>query len=183
VVDNGVASDAMYAYKGNVPAPDYDMILWFWDGYNDPGSTLQCFTTSQIGSWNEIYWSNAEYDRLCAQQGEELDPQRRAAMIYRMQEVMYAGNPQNVLTYFDYLQAVNVQKWTGWTPYYNAEGPVFYVSLPRDYINIRPRPASEAAGGGSSTGLIVGSVAAVVVIAGLALWWFRRRSGSRAEEA
>ena len=62
VVDNGVASDAMYAWKGDSPAPDYDMILWFWDGYYDPGSTLQCFTTSQIGWWNEVYWSNAEYD-------------------------------------------------------------------------------------------------------------------------
>ncbi len=79
VVDNGVASDAMYAYKGNVPAPDYDMIIWFWDGYNDPGSTLQCFTTSQIGSWNEIYWSNAEFDKLCVQQGQELDAEQARA--------------------------------------------------------------------------------------------------------
>ena len=59
VVDNGVASDAMYAWKGDSPAPDYDMILWFCDGYYDPGSTLQCFTTSQIGSWNEVYWSRS----------------------------------------------------------------------------------------------------------------------------
>ena len=93
VVDNGVASDAMYAWKGDSPAPDYDMILWFWDGYYDPGSTLQCFTTSQIGWWNEVYWSNAEYDELCEQQGRELDPQKRAEQIWRMQEVMYAREP------------------------------------------------------------------------------------------
>jgi peptide/nickel transport system substrate-binding protein len=186
VVDNGAASDAMYAWSGNVPSPDYDMILWFWDGYNDPGSTLQCFTTSQIGYWNEVYWSSAEFDRLCAQQGVELDPQKRADLIYRMQQVMYAENPQNVLTYFDYLQAVNVKKWTGWTPYYNAQGPVFYDSLPKSYINIAPRTAAGAASGGgggaSSTGLIVVIAAgvAVVIVAGVML--LRRGSRRRVEE-
>ena len=184
VVDNGVASDAMYAYKGNVPAPDYDMIIWFWDGYNDPGSTLQCFTTSQIGSWNEVYWSNAEFDKLCVQQGQELDANKRAQLIYQMQQVMYAQNPQDVLTYFDYLQAVNTTKWTGWTPFYNASGPVFYDSLPRSYINIRPKTAAETGSGSSSssTTLVIGAVAAVVVVAGLLVWWLRRRGG-RAEEA
>jgi len=183
VVDNGVASDAMYAYKGNVPAPDYDMILWFWDGYNDPGSTLQCFTTSQIGYWNEIYWSNAEYDKLCVEQGRDLDVNKRADLIYRMQQVMYAENPQNVLTYFDYLQAVNVQKWTGWTPYYNAEGPVFYVSLPRSYINVGPRAASgTTGGGGGNAGIVIGAILATVVVAGVLVLWLRRRSAARAEE-
>jgi len=183
VVDNGAASDAMYAWSGNVPAPDYDMILWFWDGYNDPGSTLQCFTTSQIGYWNEVYWSDAEYDKLCEQQGVELDAQKRADLIYRMQEAMYAENPQNVLTYFDYLQAVNVKKWTGWTPYYNAEGPVFYNSLPKSYINVGPKAGVVAAADGSgSTGLIVGIVAAAVVACVVLLVWLRRRVGARDEE-
>ena len=170
-----------------MPAPYYDIIIWFWDGYNVPGSTLQCFTTSQIGSWNEIYWSSAEFDKLCVQQGQELDANKRAQLIYQMQQVMYAQNPQNVLTYFDYLQAVNVKKWAGWTPFYNANGPVFYDSLPRSYINIRPRTAAEMAGGGggdggSSTTAIIGVVAALAVIAGILVWWLRRRGG-RAEEA
>ena len=153
VVDSGVASDAMYAWKGDLPAPDYDMILWFWDGYYDPGSTLQCFTTSQVGWWNEVYWSNAEYDELCEQQGHELDPQVRAEQIWRMQELMYAENPQNVLTYFDYLQAVNTEKWEGWTPYYDADGPVFYNGMIQSYLNVRPKAgstAADAAGGGST---------------------------------
>ena len=183
VVDNGVASDAMYAYNGNVPAPNYDMILWFWDGYWDPGSTLDCFTTDQIGSWNEVYWSNPEFDKLCAEQDRELDPQKRADLIYRMQQVMYADNPQDVLTYFDYLQAVNVKKWTGWTPYFNAQGPVFYNTLPQSYLNLAPRTATEGTGGGGmGAGVIVGIVVAVAVIAGILLVWLRRRGG-RAEEA
>ena len=99
---------------------------------------------------------------------------------------MYAQNPQNVLTYFDYLQAVNVKKWAGWTPFYNAHGPVFYDSLPRSYINIRPRTAAEMAGGsgggGSSTTAIIAVVAALAVIGGILVWWLRSRGG-RAEEA
>ncbi len=185
VVDNGVASDAMYAWKGDSPAPDYDMILWFWDGYYDPGSTLQCFTTSQIGWWNEVYWSNAEYDQLCEQQGRELDSQTRAEQIWRMQEVMYAENPQNVLTYFDYLQAVNVEKWTGWTPYYDAEGPVFYNGMLQSYLNVGPKAgaATTAGGGGSSAGAAVGVSIAAVVVAGVLVWWLlRRRRSGRAEE-
>lgn len=184
VVDNGVASDAMYAWKGDYPAPDYDMILWFWDGYYDPGSTLQCFTTSQIGWWNEVYWSNAEYDELCDRQGHELDAQVRAEQIRRMQEVMYAENPQNVFTYFDYLQAVNTEKWEGWTPYYDAEGPVFYNGMIQSYLNVGPRTtASTAESGGGSGGLVAGVVVAAAAMAGVLAWLLlRRRRGERAEE-
>ena len=185
VVDNGVASDAMYAWKGNNPAPDYDMILWFWDGYYDPGSTLQCFTTSQIGWWNEVYWSNAEYDKLCEQQGRELDPQKRAELIWKMQQVMYADNPQNVLTYFDYLQAVNTDKWDGWTPYYGEGGPVFYNGMIQSYLNVGPKAAADGEPRRRRRPRIVASptvvVAAIVVVA-LALV-ARRRRGGRAEEA
>ena len=184
VVDNGVASDAMYAWEGDYPAPDYDMILWFWDGYYDPGSTLQCFTTSQIGWWNEVYWSDAEYDDLCVQQGRELDAQKRAEIIWRMQEVMYAQNPQNVLTYFDYLQAVNVDEWTGWTPYYDEDGPVIYNYIIQSYLNVGPKTAATEADGGGNAGTIVGVSIAVVVVAGVLVWWvLKRRRSDRAEDA
>ncbi len=183
VVDNGVASDAMYAWKGNNPAPDYDMILWFWDGYYDPGSTLQCFTTSQIGWWNEVYWSNAEYDALCDQQGQELDPQKRAEQIRKMQELMYAENPQNVLTYFDYLQAVNTDRWTGWTPYYSADGPVFYNGMIKSYLDVRPKTAAAAASSGSSNAALISAVIAAAVLVGIfVLVLLRRRRGGQEEE-
>ncbi|MCX6371937.1 MAG: ABC transporter substrate-binding protein [Actinobacteria bacterium] len=188
VVDNGVASDAMYAWKGDSPAPDYDMILWFWDGYYDPGSTLQCFTTSQVGWWNEVYWSNAEYDELCEQQGQELDAQKRAEQIWRMQEVMYAENPQNVLTYFDYLQAVNTERWEGWTPYYGEGGPVFYNGMIQSYLNVGPRAGQDDGAGGEAaggkTGTIAGVSIAVLLVTGVLVWWVvRRRGAGRAEEA
>jgi hypothetical protein len=161
------------------------MILWFWDGYYDPGSTLQCFTTSQIGWWNEVYWSNAEYDQLCEQQGQELDAQKRAEQIWRMQQVMYAENPQDVLTYFDYLQAVNTDKWEGWTPYYGEGGPVFYNGMIQSYLNVGPKTAAagEASSGGGNTGTVVAIVVAVAVVAGVVLLWaLKARRRDRAEE-
>lgn len=184
VVDNGAASDAMYAWEGDDPAPDYDMILWFWDGYYDPGSTLQCFTTSQIGWWNEVYWSDAEYDELCEKQGHELDAEVRAEQIRRMQEIMYAQNPQNVLTYFDYLQAVNTSRWEGWTPYYDADGPVFYNGMVQSYLNVKPKAAAANAvsDGGGSTWIVVAAVAAVVVVAAVVWFVSRGRRADRAEE-
>jgi peptide/nickel transport system substrate-binding protein len=159
-------------------------IFWFWDGYWDPGSTLQCFTTSQIGWWNEVYRSNAEYDNLCNQQGRELDAQKRADLIHQMQQVMYAENPQDVLTYFDYLQAVNVEKWDGWTPYYNAEGPVFYNGILQSYLNVRPKAVAASSGAGSGNGAFVVVAAVVVAVAAALMWWLlrRRRAGIAEEE-
>ena len=179
-----MASDAMYAWKGDSPAPDYDMILWFWDGYYDPGSTLQCFTTSQIGWWNEVYWSNAEYDKLCEQQGQELDAQTRAEQIWRMQAGDVRGEPAERAHVLRLSAGRQRGQVDGWTPYYDAEGPVFYNGMLQSYINVGPKAAAAAAGGGGgSAGAIVGVSIAAVIVAGVLVWWLlRRRSGGRAEE-
>ena len=102
-----------------------------------------------------------------------------------MQQVMYADNPQNVLTYFDYLQAVNTERWEGWTPYYGEGGPVFYNGMIQSYLNVGPKAAAEgeASNGGGSTGTVVAIVIAVAVVAGAVLWWaLRTRRKDRAEE-
>ena len=56
--------------------PDFDMVVWDWTGYFDPGQTLSCLTTGEIGSLNEPFWSNAQYDALNTQQSSTIDPQR-----------------------------------------------------------------------------------------------------------
>jgi peptide/nickel transport system substrate-binding protein len=187
VVDEGAANDALYAYggpSGSDPAPAYDMVLWNWDGPWDPGSTLVCFTTSQIGMWNEVYWSNPEFDALVKAQGAELDMNKRAELIWKAQQVMYSENPQNVLTYFDYLQAVRTDKWTNWQPYYNAQGPVFYGYLPQQYIGLKHSTGKAESGGGSVRSVVIAAVGAIVVIVIAVVLILRRRSAARvAEEA
>ena len=63
VMEDGALSDDLYSYdKSGAYAPDYDMYLWSYAGYADPGDTLASFITDQIEWWNDPCWSNAEYD-------------------------------------------------------------------------------------------------------------------------
>ena len=74
VMDDGIYYDSIWAYQGNTYSPDFDMYLWNYDGYADPGDTLASFTTAQIENWNEPCWSNAEYDALVNEANTTLDP-------------------------------------------------------------------------------------------------------------
>ncbi|NLE21414.1 MAG: ABC transporter substrate-binding protein, partial [Actinobacteria bacterium] len=56
VMDDGIYYDSIWAYQGDDYSPDFDMYLWDWDGYADPGDTLASFTTAQIENWNEPCW-------------------------------------------------------------------------------------------------------------------------------
>ena len=77
VVDEGyIDSQFWNTVKGRF-TPNFDMYLWDWDGYVDPGADLQTFTTAQIDNWNEPCWSNPEFDRLYKEQEMTLDPAKR----------------------------------------------------------------------------------------------------------
>ena len=77
VVDEGALGDSIWNYKGSTYAPDYDLALWDFMGYIDPGDSAACFTTDQIENYNEMNWSNPEYDRLTVEQYREMDTARR----------------------------------------------------------------------------------------------------------
>ena len=62
VMDDGIYYDRIWGYEGDTYSPDFDLYLWDWDGYADPGDTLASFTTSQIEYWNEPCWSDARFD-------------------------------------------------------------------------------------------------------------------------
>src|SRR5450759_3575289 len=89
VVDEAVYFDKIWSYNGNTFEPDFDAYIWQWDGYLDPGQTLDCFTSGQIEGWNEFAWSNKAFDRLDVTQNRTLDVNQRAELIKQMQAVMY----------------------------------------------------------------------------------------------
>ena len=60
-----------------------------------PGADAGLVHHDQIGGWNEPCWSNAEYDKLCAQQEVTLDTTRRQQLIWRMQQIMYEQTPRS----------------------------------------------------------------------------------------
>ena len=184
VVDEGALGDDIWNYKGDTYAPDYDLALWDFMGYIDPGDSAACFTTDQIENYNEMNWSNAEYDRLTEEQYREMDPAARMELLKQGQAVMYAEQPMIVIDYPSVLQAVNVERWEGWQPY--VGGSVWNNFLDRQsYLELKPKvaEAEAAASEGSSTTLwvVVGAVIAVVMIVILAVL-IRRNRGRAVEE-
>lgn len=180
VLDEGALEARLWNYEHGVYAPDFDMYVWDWDGYNDPGQTLACETTAQIESTNESCWSNAEYDTLNVEQASALDRPMRKDLIDRMQQVMYEQTPWAVLTYPDHFEAYNTDRWTGWTQVMSGHGPAFYTAGNIDtYLNVRASVlnAAEGGAGGASIFLVVAVVVAVVAIAGAVTVVVMRRRG------
>ena len=181
VLDTGALQDRIWNFKGDTYVPDFDMYIWDWAGYSDPGQTLAAEVTAQIGNTNEPCWSNAEYDRLNDEQASAMDPARRKQLIDGMQQIMYEQTPWVVLTYPQYLEAYNDARWTGWVRMFNGTGPAFLTTgYPQSYIDVRP-VATEASGG-SSVGLWVAVAAGAVVVLALIVWLLVRRR-PKAEEA
>jgi peptide/nickel transport system substrate-binding protein len=183
VQDEGVFFDKIWNYEGDTYAPDFDAYYWNWDGYADPGQTLDCWTTAQIEGWNEQGWSNERYDELNTAQNQEMDPDKRADLIHQMQQVMYEDCPVIVTTHPLKLQAYRTDKWTGWERCNFGEGPVACgASFPWAYYNLKPVVA-ETTGGGTNAGLWIGiGIAAVVVIGLVVFFVMRGRRGGPAEE-
>ena len=164
VIDVGQFTSAIYNYSGNIWKPDFDLTVWDWGSYYDPGQTLNCLTTGEIGSLNEPFWSNAQYDALAVQQGRTLDPQKRKAIVWQMQQIMYQQSPWIVIAYPEDLEAYNTAKWTGWTQMFGGTGPAWNCEGNYDtYLNLRLRAAK--ASNSSSATLIVAAIVAVLVAA------------------
>ena len=183
VVDEGALGDSIWNYTGDTYAPDYDLALWDFMGYIDPGDSAACFTTDQIENYNEMNWSNAEYDKLNTQQYETMDPQKRIEVLKRMQQIMYAEQPMIVLDYPSVLQAVNTAKWDGWAPY--VSGSVWDNMISRQsYLDLKPKVATAATTdqGSSPATIWIVVVAAAAVIIGIVVWLVRRGRGRALEE-
>jgi peptide/nickel transport system substrate-binding protein len=182
VQDEGVYFDKIWNYEGDTYAPDFDAYYWNWDGYADPGQTLDCWTTGQIEGWNEQGWSNEEFDRLNEAQNQAMDPDERADLIHQMQQVMYEDCPVIVTTYPLKLQAYRTDTWSGWTRCNYGQGPAFCAATnPWAYYSLRPQ-AAEVAAGGTNVGLWVGVGVGVVVVAGVAALIIARRRKAGPEE-
>ncbi len=183
VLDVGQFTSLIYNYQGGVWKPDFDLTVWDWGSYYDPGQTLTCLTTHEIGSLNEPFWSNAQYDALAVQQGRTLDPQQRQAIVWHMQQIMYEQSPWIVVAYPEDLEAYNTAKWTGWTQMFGGTGPAFNCEGNYDsYLNLRLK--TTAATGSTNSPLVAVAVVVVLaaVVAAAVVALLRRRRRQVAEE-
>jgi peptide/nickel transport system substrate-binding protein len=185
VEDEGVLSDGGYNTVGNTFSPDYDIYLWYWQpSGTDPGRRLGYFRTAQIQNQNDCAWTNPEYDSLWIQQSQQLDPQKRQALVYRMQEIFYKESPYIVLDYPKLLEAWNTSRWEGWTRIPQPNGAIAFISdNVSNYYKVGPKAAAATTttSSSSNTTLIIGIVIAVVVVVAIVLLLLRRRP--RAEES
>jgi peptide/nickel transport system substrate-binding protein len=183
VLDDGIFYDSIWAYKGDTYSPDFDMYLWYYDGYADPGDTLASFTTAQIQNWNEPCWSNAEYDRVVDAANSEIDAQKRKDLVWQAQQIFYDQSPEIATDYPQKLEAVNTAEWDGWTRMYGGTGAAFYTSFVRDsYIDLKPKSEGVVSTGASSTLVIVIGVAAALVVALVVIVLLARRRRGLVEE-
>jgi peptide/nickel transport system substrate-binding protein len=177
VVETGVLLDHMYAYPGGVFTPDFDMFIWYWDGFSDPGITLSSFASSSIEYNNEPAWSDAEFDKVVTEQAQTLDVEKRTELIWKCQEIIYDRTPEMALVYPHYMQAYNTDKWTGWTRVMDGNGPAFWAVDNQDtYLNLKPKTATEEGGGHAGLWVAVIIIALLVVVAAvLLIRWSRNR--------
>lgn len=183
VQDDGVIIDRCFNYEGGRYTPDFDMYIWSWQpSGSDPGRRLGYFRTVQMENQNEACWSNARYDRLWEGQAQELDPQKRKAIVWKMQEIFYRESPNIVLTYPKLLEAWDVSRWEGWTRIPRKVGAVAYITdNVRNYVMVHPRPGSEARDGRSATTVLAVAGAAILVLV-VVVWLVARLRGRRGEE-
>jgi LPXTG-motif cell wall-anchored protein len=185
--------------------------MWGWVGDVDPTSLLQPFTTDEIaGGSSDTFWSNARFDELFKQQGQQLDEAKRKADLQEMQELFYAEVP-NIPLYFDSeLHAYRTDRFGGWqnqppdtgTPLFGF-GPIGYTLLTDASIAPSPSPAASepASSAGASAGAATPApsaggtpatatsdnttllvIGAIVVIAIVAGFVLMRRRGAVADE-
>ena len=122
----GGDSTATYAIQtGDCSGPEskqyqgYDIAMWDWVGYLDPDFQLSVVTKNQWCSWSDTGVNNPAYDKLYDKQGTTVDPNKRRALVYAMQKIVYDN--------FYYTQLVNelgisahTTKWTGFNPQLNG---------------------------------------------------------------
>ena len=183
VVDEGALGDDIWNYRGDTYAPDYDLALWDFMGYIDPGDSAACFTTDQIENYNEMNWSNAEYDKLTLEQYREMDVARRMELLKQAQGVMYTEQPMIVIDYPSVLQAVNTSRWEGWQPY--VGGSVWANMIDRQsYIELKPKAAAAAAAASDRSSTRTWVAIGVVLVAGsfIVVLLGRRGRGRAVEE-
>ncbi|MEM2892247.1 MAG: PKD domain-containing protein [Thermoplasmata archaeon] len=101
-------------------AADYDM--WLWDWVFTPLSEistdiLSVCTSMEIGSWSDLFWSNATYDALYNQSLVIMDPDARRLVTDEMQRMIYEDHACQLVAYradVFLMRTVAPDNWGNW---------------------------------------------------------------------
>src|SRR5258708_15642935 len=90
----------------------FDMAMWDWVPPVDPDFMLSVVTCAQLGNNSDSGYCNPGYDRMYARQSTLISSSARRALIWRMQQYLYAAKPYIILDYPGIIEA-HSPKWTG----------------------------------------------------------------------
>ncbi|MCE7983987.1 MAG: ABC transporter substrate-binding protein [Caldilinea sp. CFX5] len=97
------------------PGFDYDIMIWNWSWGPDPNDPLGVMRTDQIPSGNnETGYANPQFDTLYDQQAVELDREKRRAIVFQMQEIVFNDVVYIIPYYPQTVQAYRTDRFTGW---------------------------------------------------------------------
>ena len=97
-IDVELVPEETQIHYANLRAKNFDIGDGGWQGdYADPQNFLYLLQTN-AGSQNYAAYSNPEYDQLMEQANHELNPQARAALMTRAEQIMLNDNPIIPLT-------------------------------------------------------------------------------------
>lgn len=97
------------------PAFDFDIMIWGWSWGPDPNEPLGVMRTDQIPTGSsETGYANPAYDALYDQQAVELDREKRRAIVFQMQEMVFNDVVYIIPYYQDTVQAYRTDRFTGW---------------------------------------------------------------------
>jgi ABC-type transport system substrate-binding protein/PKD repeat protein len=120
---------------------DYD--VWLWDWIFTPTSEpsidiLSVLTTMEIGSWSDVYYSNATFDALYNASLTCMDPVTRQIILNQMQEMAYLDFGLQPVAYRKDLYAASNVRWTNYGNW-SAQFPLMPdQATPWLYMRISP---------------------------------------------
>lgn len=173
-IDSGAMISRIYNFTGGKLAPDDDMFIWNWSSVTiDPDFLLSVFTSPMISLQNDPAWSNAEYDHLFALQSATLNPKKRQALVWKMQEVFYQQTPSIILGSYSVLQAWDSRDWSPWVQMPSNNGGIlsgaYWVGAFSLVKPVTASAASSSSGGPTTTvyvavGIVIAALAVLVLV-------------------
>jgi peptide/nickel transport system substrate-binding protein len=127
VLDPSAAFDAIGA--PNYKYLNFDLAMWDWIPYPDPGYILGVLLCNQYGSNSDTGYCDPTYDQMYAQEERTVDPQQRLQIVYQMQQKIYEDRPYIVLNYPDIVDAYDGKHWTG---FFNEKGFGIFINNSTD---------------------------------------------------
>jgi len=131
---------------------DFDAFEWGWYVDPDPTSMLSYLTTDQLGSWSDSWYSNPEYDELFKAQQVEMDQDKRAEMVHRMQQILYEDAPYLVTAYDTIGEAFRSDRFACLVPQPDPGGVWLFQSGTYNYLHMQTADnADECSGEANAT--------------------------------